>query len=121
MNKAFSSWIYQIAVNCSKNYLNRNRKNDKLIEKEKYRLRQSKGISDSPEVEVISDFDVSEFNNAVNSLQEKFRDVFVLRYDNKLKYSEISNVLNCSERTAKWRMKKAVERITHHLKERNVI
>jgi DNA-directed RNA polymerase specialized sigma24 family protein len=34
---------------------------------------------------------------------------------------EIADVLNCSERTAKWRMKKAVELISQNLKSQGLV
>ena len=70
---------------------------------------------------VINEFDLEAFNEGVNSLKDKFRDVFVLRYDHRLKYEEISRILDCSERTAKWRMKKAVEIISQYLKDNGII
>ena len=117
----FSSWIYQIAINCSKNYIKRNKKNETLIEREKFRMISTARKSPSPEETIISDIDMSEFNKAVESLDDKFRDVFLLRYDHGVRYSKISTILQCSERTAKWRMKKAVEKITQYLKDREII
>ncbi len=112
----FSSWIYQIAVNCSKNYIKKNKKNEVLIEKEKFRMKDKPFSTNTPEDEIVANIDLEGFNNAVQSLKDKFRDVFILRFDHKMKYMEIARVLDCSERTAKWRMKKAIELISQHLK-----
>ena len=120
-NKAFSSWIYQIAANCSKNYLKLKKKNEALIEKEKFRMKGSSANLLSPEEEIVGEIDIQEFNSAINDLKDKFRDVFLLRFDHKMKYMEIAEILNCSERTAKWRMKKAIEKITLYLKERGIV
>jgi len=57
----------------------------------------------------------------VESLKEKFKMVFLLRFDHGFRYSEISSVLGCPERTAKWRMQRAVEKIMENLKERGVV
>ncbi|HOO73058.1 MAG TPA: RNA polymerase sigma factor [Spirochaetota bacterium] len=118
---AFSSWVYQIAINCSKNYIKRNKKSETLIEREKFRLLDSEEKSPSPEETFINESDMKEFNRAVDHLDDKFRDVFILRFDQGVRYSKISEILHCSERTAKWRMKKAVEKIAHYLKEKDVI
>ncbi len=119
--RAFSSWIYQIAVNCSKNYIKKSRRDMSLIEKEKFRLSCTENQEMSPEERIINDQDMKEFNAAVESLSDKFRDVFILRYDQNMKYSDISGVLNCSERTAKWRMERAVEKITRYLRNRGIV
>lgn len=119
--KAFSSWIYQIAINCCKNSIHKYKKNDLLVEREKFRLMRQDTDAPSPEERLISDFDREEFNRAVLALGDKFRDVFMLRYDHNLKYHEIAEILDCSERTVKWRMKKAIESIAIYLKEREVL
>ncbi len=117
----FSSWIYQIAVNCSKNYLKDRAKRDNLLEKEKFRVERVDAEYLSPELSMINKYETSMLNEAIENLSDKVRDVFLLRFDHRIKYSEISEILNCSERTAKWRMKKAVELISLYLKEKGVI
>jgi RNA polymerase sigma-70 factor (ECF subfamily) len=119
--KSFSSWIYQIAINCSKNYLGRIMRDGRLIEEERFRLSRGYAGSGSPEDIFISESDMAEFNSSINLLKEKFRTVFMLRYDQKLKYSEIAQILKCSERTAKWKMEKAIDAIARHLSEKGVI
>lgn len=121
LKMAFSSWVYQIAINCSKNYIKKNKKSETLIEREKFRLLDEGEGSPSPEDTYLNETDMKEFNRAVNSLNDKFRNVFVLRYAQGVRYAKISEILKCSERTAKWRMKKAVEKIAQYLKEREVI
>ncbi|MBN2158638.1 MAG: sigma-70 family RNA polymerase sigma factor [Spirochaetes bacterium] len=119
--KSFSSWIYQIAINCSKNYLGKTARDIRMIEEERFRLSRVDGGKESPEEIYISESDMAEFNRSVSLLKEKFRTVFLLRYDQKLKYSDIAKILRCSERTAKWRMEKAIKAIARHLSEKGVI
>ena len=121
ISMTFSSWVYQIAINCCKNYFKKSKQNDIIIEKEKIRLRNSNTFYATPEEQIVNEMDVMEFNKAIESLDLKFKDVFVLRFDHKMKYNEIAAILNCSERTAKWRMKKAVNIIIHTLKESSII
>jgi RNA polymerase sigma-70 factor (ECF subfamily) len=121
MAMAFSSWAYQIAINCSKNHIKKNRKGEIIIEREKFRLMAAPSGSPSPEDAYLTENDLKEFNRAVDSLDDKFREVFLFRYDHNMRYSRISEILKCSERTAKWRMKKAVEKIAQYLKEKDVI
>jgi RNA polymerase sigma-70 factor (ECF subfamily) len=120
VNMPFSSWIYKIAVNCSKNYRRKSIRNEVLIEKEKTNINTVRNES-TPEELYIKDADMQEFYKAVDSLKDKFRTVFLLRFDHGLQYRDISEITNCSERTAKWRMQKAVEKITDYLKDRGII
>ncbi len=116
---AFSSWIYRIAVNCCKNYRKKHSKDMLTVGGD-----QMDGINSpdgSPEELYLRDEDLREFHRAVDSLKEKFRTVFLLRFDHGMQYSQISSILECPERTAKWRMKKAVEKIADRLKSRNVV
>lgn len=116
----FSSWIYRIAVNCSKNYRRQYKKATLIYETELMNIEHT--INNiSPEDIVLNKEDIKSFQEAVNSLKEKFRIVFMLRYDQGLHYSQISGILRCPERTAKWRMQKAVEKIIDYLKEKKVV
>lgn len=116
---AFSSWIYRIAVNCCKNFRKKHMHDRLTVAGD-----QMDGINSpdgSPEELYLKEEDMREFYLAVDSLKEKFRTVFLLRFDHGMQYSQISSILDCPERTAKWRMQKAVEKIVDRLKSRNVV
>ncbi|MGE0708394.1 MAG: RNA polymerase sigma factor [Planctomycetota bacterium] len=49
---------------------------------------------------------------AVSRLPEPERDVFLLKHDQELSYAEVAQALGCSLRTAKYRMKSALERLS---------
>lgn len=117
----FSSWIYRIAVNCCKNHIGSIKKNETLIDREIYKMRSGRSFDLSPEESLIQEFETREFNKAVSSLSEKFKDVFLLRYDQRLKYTDVAEILKISERAAKWRMKKAVESISRHLSDEGIV
>ena len=119
--KSFSSWIYQIAINCSKNHISRSRREIQLLEQERYRMAGDRAATGSPEDICITENDLEELNRSVENLKDKFKAVFILRHDHKMKYSEIAEILKCSERTAKWRMEKALEKIAQYLTEKGVI
>ncbi len=121
IHMTFSSWIYQIAINCSKNYIKKNKQFDAIIDREKFRVKDIENTIDTPEEQIIKEMDIKEFNRAIETLGIKFKDVFVLRFDQKMKYQEIADILNCSERTAKWRMKKSIQIIVQHLKDKSII
>ena len=123
-DRPFSSWIYQIAVNCSKNHRKKSFRNDILFEKEKEEFKDAAKESangQSPEETYLRETEMKEFYRAVGTLKEKFRTVFMMRHDQGLKYSEISEILRCSERTVKWRMKRALELIADDLRDKGVI
>ena len=119
-SRPFSSWIYKIAVNCSKNYKQRNVRNEILFVRKKYEIQEGEGEI-SPEELFIKNSDLSEFYSAIENLKEKFRTVFLLRFDHGMRYSKISEIVQCSERTAKWRMQKAIEKIVDFLRDRDVV
>ena len=117
---AFSSWVYRIAINCTKNYWKKNVRKEEILE------REMEGFDDkikdlSPEDLLIRKMDMAEFYNAINQLKDKFKTVFLLRFEDRLQYSDIAQMVKCSERTAKWRMQKAIEKIVDYLKEKGII
>ncbi|HPA72214.1 MAG: RNA polymerase sigma factor [Spirochaetes bacterium] len=123
-DRPFTSWIYQIAVNCSKNHRKKSVRNDILFEREKdeFRAASMESVTGlSPEDTYIRDTELKEFYRAVGGLKDKFRTVFLMRHDQGLRYGEISKILKCSERTVKWRMKRALELIADDLKDRGII
>ncbi len=119
--RAFSSWIFQIAINCSKNHIKKSRRKDELFEKMTFGVKEGGLEFPSPEEEMMGNLEVEAFNGAVNKLKPRFKEVLLLRVEENLKYSDIAGILGCSERTAKWRMKKAVELIIQDLKEQKQI
>lgn len=123
-DKPFSSWIYQIAVNCSKNFRNKSAKKEQIWEREKEQRILDWGEEKfvrSVEEDFIKKDDEIHFNEAVKRLRTKFRVVFLMRYNDGLKYSEIAEALGFSERTVKWRMKRAIELIIDDLKQKGVL
>ena len=115
----FSSWIYRIAVNCCKNFRKKHVHDRLTVGGEQMDAVNSP--EGSPEELYLKEEDMREFHLAVDALKEKFRTVFLLRFDHGMQYSQISSILDCPERTAKWRIRKAVEKIVDRLKTRNVV
>lgn len=48
----FSSWIYKIAINCSKNHIKNKKRIDTIVEREKYRMIDDKVRVNTPEEDV---------------------------------------------------------------------
>lgn len=120
VTRAFSAWLYTIAINCAKNYRCKVYKNDTMIEREEQRVLNTDAMK-TPEDYVMENELLKEFSEAVDALNNKFREVFLLRYGQQLQYSDIAHILDISERTAKWRMERALVFITDHLKKRGAI
>ena len=119
-DRTFSSWIYRIAINCAKNYLKTRHKRMVLAEKEKQRVALS-DEEESPEERILKNEDLQYFSEAVDSLKDKFKTVFLMRFTERKQYADIAQVLGISERTAKWRMQKSIELIIDYLKDRGVV
>lgn len=117
----FSAWIYRIAVNTGKNHLARREREKSIIEREKLRLQVKPPYHITPEEELVTESERAALEDAINNLGEKFKDVFILRYDQNMQYADIGKVLGCSERTAKWRMKRALERIRDYLNSKGML
>lgn len=120
VKRTFSSWLYKIAINCAKNHRYKVHKNDTMIGREQQRVMNAELVK-TPEDYIIDNEMTREFSSAIDALSDKFREVFLLRVGQQLQYSDIASILNISERTAKWRMEKAIIHITDFLKKRGVI
>ncbi len=121
VERKFSSWIYRIAVNCGKNDINRRARDQDMKEQVRYRARDNPVKNSGPEDQIIEKTELLELERAVGELSDGFRDVFILRYTEGMPYRDIGRILKCSERTAKWRMKRALQQIHHYLKERGML
>ncbi len=119
--RPFSSWIYQITLNCTKNYSKRAQRDNVYVDKSADVVDTLQEDNVSPEDMYIGEEDIKEFYRAVEMLRDKFKSVFLLRFSQGLKYNEISKILKCSERTVKWRMQKSMEHIADYLKERGIV
>jgi len=122
VSQTFSPWIFKIAINCSHNYRESLLRSGRIEEREKFRLvAEDREGYPSAEEEFISAEDVREFNLAVDTLGSRFREVFLLRFQEGLPYAEIADICGCSQRTVKWRMRRALEYIAEYLKKRKII
>ncbi|MCJ7855228.1 sigma-70 family RNA polymerase sigma factor [Lachnospiraceae bacterium NSJ-143] len=103
-SSAFSTWLYRIAVNTAIDYL-RKRKKESSISFEDYMAEEKpESVSSSVEEKVISNEGVSKIIEAVNSLDEEFKTVIVLRDMEGMDYKEISEITGCPVGTVKSRL-----------------
>ncbi|WP_417517169.1 RNA polymerase sigma factor RpoE [Marinobacter sp.] len=118
-DSAFYTWLYRIAVNTAKNYL-------------ESRSRRPQGSADSAEAENYDDGrrlrDIAsperllqrdqlqnELRNAIASLPEELRSAFLLREYDGLSYEDIARILECPIGTVRSRIFRARDAVDRHL------
>jgi len=110
------TWLYRIAVNLSINHL-RKQKVRKLVDITDYvpflakDADQDKGMMRSENVTMIEE--------AIETLPEKQRAVFIMRYYDELPYEQISAILGTSVGGLKANFHHAVKKIAAYVKERH--
>lgn len=114
--KSFKAWLYTIALNLSRSHLRKRRTVEKLRNtlSALFRIETQKVLS--PEEAVIRNQQEQVLWDQLNSMDEKFRTVVVLRYFHDLSIAEISEILAVNEgtihsrlHTARARLKQALE------------
>lgn len=113
--KSIKAWLYTIALNHSRSHLRKR----KAIERLKntlnsiFRVETQKQVL--PEETVIQNDKEVEIWNALNSLDEPFRMVVILRYFHELSIAEISQILSINEGTIHSRLHTARARLRNAL------
>ena len=113
---AFSPWIYRIGINCSIDYLRRNK-----------RARANKGIDDFPNIPSNSLNSDPEYSSRLKEIREKIdeflkklterqRMIFILKHYQELSTKEIAEYMNCSEGSVKKQLFRAVKAIKKQFK-----
>jgi RNA polymerase sigma-70 factor (ECF subfamily) len=102
------TWLYRIAVNLSINHL-RKQKVRKLVDISDYLNFLSKDAEQDRDV--IHDENVSLIERAIQTLPEKQRAVFIMRYYDEMPYEQISSILGTSVGGLKANFHHAVKKI----------
>ena len=110
------TWLYRIAVNLSINHL-RKQKVRKLVDITEYLGFLSKDAEQDKEM--IHDENVSLIQQAIETLPEKQRAVFIMRYYDELPYEQISAILGTSVGGLKANFHHAVKKIAAFVKARH--
>lgn len=108
---SLSTWLYRIAVNESLDFLRKQKLADKVSADEDVSVASrlmSDEYFDGDEVQ-------ARLQEAVARLPEVQRMVFILKYFEEMKYSEMSQILNTSEGALKASYHLAVKKITEYL------
>ena len=109
---SFSTWVHRIAVNLSLNFTQRDKFRSFISLPD---LTQPVLSTDSP----LRDFEKKQINEAIDqavlSLPQKQRVVFILRHYQELPYAEIANIMDKSEGTIKANYFQAIKKLRKSL------
>ncbi len=115
----FSPWLYRIGINCSIDYLRRN-KNRRLKHSDTHDLDNlpSGGGGSSSEPEHTQDRkEIREkIDQTLNRLSDRQKMIFILKHYQELTTAEIAEYLDCSEGSVKRQLFRAVQTVKQHLK-----
>lgn len=106
--KYFKTWISKILINVANDYLRKNGIVDLNHKEEDYICE----VHNDNNVEVKIDL-----YNAIDELEDKYKDAIILRYINDLKLEEISIILDRPVNTIKTHLRKAIKDMKNLLKE----
>jgi len=114
---SFSPWLYRIGINCSIDYLRRNkRKKEKNSGVNNLDNISCNNKTSDPE-ESRGQKEIREkISQSLNKLSGQQRMVFILRHYQELNTKEIAEYLNCTEGSVKKQLFRAVSSLKEHLK-----
>jgi RNA polymerase sigma-70 factor (ECF subfamily) len=104
----FKTWISRILINVSNDYLRKNGMID--LEHDESGCTKEVVIDDKIEVKI-------DLYNAIDELEDKYKDAIILRYIDDLKVEEISEILDRPINTIKTHLRKAIKDMKKLLKE----
>lgn len=106
--KYFKTWLSKILINVSNDYMSKNG----MIDLEHDENHYVKEIHNDNQVEIKIDL-----YNAMDELEDKYKDVIILRYVEDLKIEDISKILERPINTIKTHIRKAIKDMKNLLKE----
>ena len=112
----FSTWIYTIASNLSKDLIKRQSK-DQMIYRDDNMLRLSPESPDPPEEYVLKTEHNLKVMKAIKSLTLKQKEVIIMSYYEGLTYPEIASILKCSSSSVKMACHRAYIKLRELLSE----
>jgi RNA polymerase sigma-70 factor (ECF subfamily) len=115
----FTTWLFRIATHLALNAL-RDGKNERLHQRidgdpADARVRQISDTKPSPEAVMVRETRFEEVRRAVATLPEKQRAAVLMHKYQEMEYSQIANVLNCSESAVKSLLFRAYETLRARL------
>ncbi|MGL5315163.1 MAG: sigma-70 family RNA polymerase sigma factor [Peptostreptococcaceae bacterium] len=104
----FKTWISRIVINVSNDHLRKNGMVD--LEHDINSFKKEVVVNDTVEVKI-------DLYNAIDELEDKYKDAIILRYINDLKVEDISKILDRPINTIKTHIRKATREMKNLLKE----
>lgn len=98
--KFIKTWFYRIVVNCSIDYLRRNKKYSNFLLKEQLE-----------KIESYEDHTNLDLKKNLDDLPEKYRIIIVLRFFEDLKIEEIAKILDENVNTVKTRLYQGLKKL----------
>jgi len=98
--KFIKTWFYRIVVNCSIDYLRRNKKYSDFLLKEQLE-----------KIESYEDHTNLDLKKNLDDLSEKYRIIIVLRFFEDLKIEEIAKILDENVNTVKTRLYQGLKKL----------
>ena len=99
--KRFSSWMFRILVNKCRDIWNQNtNRNKKMID-----------LDENQDIPSLEKEDFSFVNEALNKLNEEYKEVTILYYYDGFSVKEISKILNLPQGTIKSRLSRARKKL----------
>lgn len=117
-DSSFTTWLYAITLNVCRGRLRKRQVRERLSQALRVLLRNDPPSEARPEqIAVHREADAAVWQ-AIRSLDEKHREVVVLRYFHDLRLADIARVAGVSERTVRARLHAAHERLRIALDEK---
>jgi RNA polymerase sigma-70 factor, ECF subfamily len=116
-NSTFSSWIYRICINCSIDFL---RKNKKRKQSSDHNVEIQDVPSSHPSLDPESPKNLNDVQEKLNLVLEQLsarqRMIFILKHYQEMSTREIAEYMNCSEGSVKKQLFRAVLLVKENFK-----
>lgn len=112
-SKKFSTWVFTMASNLCKNEYRKNKNQQKAYGG--FKLLQDDVIEFNYQ-SIDNELFINKINGAINQLEAKHKECFVLRYKEELSIKEISKVINIPEGTVKSRIFHATKKVSEKVR-----
>lgn len=104
---SFQSWIFQVARNVSADFYKKNR-----LQMDDFSNAENVADIDEPIIKQIEEAEnVAALHRAMAQLPEDQREILVLTRFQNLKYSEVADILGCTETNAKVKAHRAIKQL----------